>query len=301
MPESRNHQPPHSDRAPPHAPHQRHASTILLAPPDHEGKPVPLHGTTLSARAHGSHKGSKKARRLSDPSARAQTGRTQEIPPRSQRWSSDDGCPPKGQPSPALKLQPGARPAPSTTLGEPRLGATRNPPQRTTRAEQQSSTAPSSALGLSSVLSALGFSDRLQIQIQKQGQLLSTRKTSARHLSPCGLLPSVLLAAQFSLSTAPPGGDPSPLRSLAAGQTPGQETDNPLLPSVCIPQDAAAAYAKRSLPCLPISPLQPQPGLARALPPLRSHLRWGGSALWPGPGPGPPHPPTSSKRRRSEC
>lgn len=91
---------------------QRHASIILLAPPDHEGKPVPLHGTTLPARAHGSQKGSKKARRLSDPSACAQTGRTQETPPRSQRRSSDDGCPLKVQPSPALKLQPGARPAP---------------------------------------------------------------------------------------------------------------------------------------------------------------------------------------------
>jgi len=40
----------------------------------------------------------------------------------------------------------------------------------------------------------------------------------------------------------------------------GQETDNPLLPLVCTPQDAAPAYAKHSLPCLPTSPLQPQPG-----------------------------------------
>jgi len=91
---------------------QRHTSFALLAPRDHKGNPAPLHGITFSVRAHGSHDGPKTARRLSDSSTWAQTGRTQEIPSHSQCWSSDDGCPHKGEPSPALKLQPGARPAP---------------------------------------------------------------------------------------------------------------------------------------------------------------------------------------------
>lgn len=77
-----------------------------------QGKSGPLHEITLSARAHGSRKGSKKVCRLSDSSTWAQTGRTQEILSHSQCWSSDDGCPHKGEPSPALKLYPGACLAP---------------------------------------------------------------------------------------------------------------------------------------------------------------------------------------------
>lgn len=59
MPESRNHQPPRSGWASPHTP-QRHTSIILLAPPDHKGNPVSLHGIMLSGptgaiRAPGKH------------------------------------------------------------------------------------------------------------------------------------------------------------------------------------------------------------------------------------------------------
>lgn len=58
---------------------QRYTSITLLAPADHKGNPVPLHRIILSARAHRSHKGSKKACRLQDSLTWAQTGRTQEI------------------------------------------------------------------------------------------------------------------------------------------------------------------------------------------------------------------------------
>lgn len=150
MPESSNHQPPHSDWASPQAADQRerHKSIILLAPPDHKRNPVPLYGTMLSARAQRSHKHSKKACVLSVSLTWAQTGRTQEILSHSQCWSSNDGCPHKGKPSPGLKLQPRACPAPVQHLES--LDSQQEIPTPTNSyTRQHSSTTPSSALGLS--------------------------------------------------------------------------------------------------------------------------------------------------------
>lgn len=127
---------------------ERHKSIILLAPPDHKRNPVPLYGTMLSARAQRSHKHSKKACVLSVSLTWAQTGRTQEILSHSQCWSSNDGCPHKGKPSLALKLQPRACPAPVQHLES--LDSQQEIPTPTNSyTRQHSSTTPSYALGLS--------------------------------------------------------------------------------------------------------------------------------------------------------
>ena len=124
---------------------------------------------------------------------------------------SDDNCPHKGEPIPALKLQPGACPALVQHLESPDSVQQEIPTKDNAHkaAQQQHSFLCSGSLLIYHLHcgSVTGCISKYKSKGSCSEPNASTQKPSLGHLNPCGLLPSVLLAAQFSLSTAAPGTD----------------------------------------------------------------------------------------------
>lgn len=176
-----------------------------------------------------------------------------------QRWSSDDGYHLKGEPCPTLKLHP-EHVQPKNKHLE-RLNSEQEEIPTKDSAYKVAEQHHYSALVSPNLSSALWFSVRLQIETQKQGQLLTAKcQQPVNHWAPQALCyPSI-----SSSSTVHPQHsctrDLPLLPLLATGHALGHKTENLLLPLVCIPQDTAPAYVKHFLPYLPISPQQPQLG-----------------------------------------